>query len=57
VHVRAVGSGDAALVEAMLAGVSLSVAAIAAQRAEPRHDPGPILVALMRAGAIVDVKE
>ncbi len=57
VPVRAVGIGDAALVETMLAGAPLFVAAAEAQGAEPRHDPGPMLVALMRAGAIVDARE
>lgn len=57
VPVRALGPGDAAMVEAMLAGARLSAAAAAAQRAEERHDPTPMLLALMRAGAITDAKD
>jgi hypothetical protein len=57
VPVKSICAGDAALVEAMLAGVPLSVAETAAQKVEPMHDPRPMLVALMRAGAIVDAKE
>jgi len=57
VPVRAVGAGDAAMVEAMLAGTRLSDAAGAAQEAEAGHDPNPLLLALMRAGAITDAQE
>lgn len=57
VPVTSIGAGDAALVETMLAGTPLSVAATTAREAEPRHDPGPMLVALMRAGAVVDARE
>lgn len=57
VPVRALGAGDAALVEALLAGTGLSDAAGAAQKAEAGHDATPLLLALMRAGVITDAKE
>lgn len=56
VPVRAVGTGDGALVEAMLAGARLAEAAAAARGAEEGHDPTPMLLALMRAGAISDAR-
>jgi len=56
VPVRALGAGDAALVEAMLCGAVLARASLRAQGCDPGHDPQPILVALMRAGAIIDAK-
>lgn len=57
VPVCAIGAGDAALVAAMLAGARLSDAAATAQGAEQGHDPAPMLLALMRAGAITDARE
>jgi hypothetical protein len=57
VPVRAVAQGDAALVAALLARETLAEAAHAAQMAEPGHDPQQMLVALMRAGAIVERPE
>lgn len=57
VPVRAVAPGDAALVTALLAGKTLAEAAHAARMAEPGHDPQSMLVALMRAGAIVERPE
>ena len=56
VPVRALGVGDAAFVEATLCGEALAEADRRAQRHEPGHDPHPILVTLMRAGAIIDAK-
>lgn len=56
VQVRAVGPGDAALIAALLAGETLSAAAARGQGAEPGHDPQPILVWLMGAGAIVEAE-
>jgi hypothetical protein len=56
VPVLALGAGDAAFVEAMLRGSVLAEAARWAQGCEPGHDPQPILVTLMRAGAIIDAK-
>jgi hypothetical protein len=56
VQVRALGAGDAALVEALLAGATLAEAALRADAAVPGHDPQPILVDLMRAGAITQPK-
>lgn len=57
VPVRAIGAGDAALIEATLAGSSLLASAAEAQKAQPGHDPSALLVALMRAGAIIDARE
>lgn len=45
--------GDAALVAALLRGEPLARAAGDAQAAEAGHDPAPLLVRLMRAGAFV----
>lgn len=56
VPVLALGTGDAAFVEAMLRGAVLAEAALWALGCEPGHDPQPILVTLMRAGAIIDAK-
>lgn len=53
VPVLAVSLGDAALIEAILAGASLLVAAELAASAETNHNPQPILVRLMQAGVIV----
>jgi len=53
VPVRAILKGDTDLLEALAAGQSLAEAAVCAQRAEPGHDPGPILLYLMQAGAFV----
>ncbi|MCB6178921.1 DNA-binding domain-containing protein [Rhodobacter sp. Har01] len=53
VPVRAIGAGDAALIEALLAGATLTSAASDALRVEPGHGAQPILVHLMRAGAVV----
>lgn len=57
VPVRSIGAGDAALVQAILSGGTLGDAAGAARAAEAGHDPQHLLVALMRAGAIVDARE
>jgi hypothetical protein len=53
VPVVALGPGDAALVGALAAGATLGAAAAAGGAAEPRHDPQPLLLYLMRSGAIV----
>lgn len=57
VPVRAISPGDAALIAALQAGAPLAEAAARAQAAQPGHDPQPLLVALMQAGAIVHAKE
>lgn len=57
VPVRAVGAGDAAMLRAFLDGECLAVAAAKALGSEAGHDPQPMLVSLMRAGAIVDARE
>jgi hypothetical protein len=57
VPVLALGPGDAAMVGALGRGEVLEAAALAAQAAEPGHDPQQLLVALMRAGALTDATE
>ena len=57
VPVRAVTPGDAAMVRAILSGDCLSLAASAGQVSEAGHDPQPLLISLMQAGAIVDARE
>lgn len=57
VPVRPLGSGDAALLRSVLAGEALQTAATRARGVEAGHDPQPLLVSLMRAGAIVDAME
>jgi len=57
VPVQAIGPGDEALVQSIQTGASLAGAALAAQEAEPGHDPQPLLVALMRAGVIINATE
>ncbi|MDR7123503.1 DNA-binding domain-containing protein [Pseudotabrizicola sp. 4114] len=57
VPVHSVGPGDAALLRSVVCGDTLSVAAATARGAEAGHDPHPLLVSLMRAGAIVDARE
>lgn len=54
VPVEAIGSGDAALIEALAAGRSLAAAARAALLVQPDHDAQPRLVDLMGAGAFVE---
>lgn len=57
VPVRAIGQGDATLLQSLLSGDTLSVAAANAHSVEATYDPQPLLVSLMRAGAIVDARE
>ncbi len=57
VPVMAIGAADAALIEALQDGQSLMDAAGLAAFAEAGHDPQPILVRLMQAGAITLPKE
>lgn len=57
VPVRALSAGDAAMLRAILSGECLSPSASAGQAAEAGHDPQPLLISLMRAGAIADAKE
>jgi len=57
VPVRALGAGDGALLAAILQGQRLGDAALTAQDTEPGHDPQPLLIALMQAGAIIDAQE
>lgn len=53
VPVAAISPGDATLLEAVQAGFSLLHAAVQATSAEPDHNPQPLLVTLMQAGAFV----
>lgn len=53
VRVLRLSPGDAALIEALAAGLSLLGAAEAATSAEPDHDPTSLLGALASCGAIV----
>jgi hypothetical protein len=52
VPVAAIGAGDAAMIGALQEGQTLLTAAALGAFAEPSHDPQPILVRLMQAGAI-----
>lgn len=53
VPVHGLGPGDAAFLAAALAGEPLLSCAAAAARAEPGHDPMPLLALLARAGSLV----
>lgn len=53
VPVHAVGPGDATFLEAMRDGAALPGCAARAARAEPGHDPAPLLVLLAQAGALI----
>lgn len=57
VPVVALSAADAALIEALLAGETLATAAQGALSLEAHHNPQPLLVALMRTGAIVTPQE
>ncbi|MGC9419826.1 MAG: DNA-binding domain-containing protein [Rhodovulum sp.] len=57
VPVAAIGAGDAALIEELLAGAPLATAATCAACVDPAHDPKPILVRLMQAGVLVEPRE
>lgn len=57
VPVRAVAPADAAFLRALLSGEPLGAAAGRAQKMTGEYDPQPLLVSLMRAGAIVDARE
>lgn len=52
VPVTAIGPGDAALITALQSGATLTDAAVLAADADPHHAPQPILLHLMRVGAI-----
>lgn len=52
VPVTLLAPGDAALITALQQGLTLLQAAQAAAEAQPQHDPQPILIRLMQAGAI-----
>lgn len=53
VPVTAISPGDAALITALQSGATLTDAAMLAAQTQPNHAPQPILLQLMRAGAIV----
>ncbi|MEI4263910.1 HvfC/BufC N-terminal domain-containing protein [Roseovarius sp. D0-M9] len=57
VPVMAIGAGDAALIDALQDGQTLLIGAELAAFAEAGHDPQPIMVRLMQAGAITLPKE
>lgn len=57
VPVKALSPADAALIEALLAGETLAMAAQRALSFEAAHTPQPLLVTLMRTGAIVTPQE
>ena len=57
VPVHALSPGDATFLDALLAGHPLGPAAEAALAAQPDHDPQPLLVLLMRSGAITNATE
>lgn len=57
VPVAVIGAGDAALVEALRAGRLLGAAAMDARRTDPDHDPQPLLLRLMAAGAITEPED
>ncbi|MBL4916937.1 DNA-binding domain-containing protein [Szabonella alba] len=57
VPVRALDVGEAALIGALLEGATLAGAAEQAQAALSDHNPQPLLVALLRAGAITHAEE
>lgn len=57
VPVHAITTGDAVMIEQIRLGSPLTTAAEAAQRAEPHHDPQPLILRLMHSGAIIDPKE
>jgi hypothetical protein len=54
VPVQAIGPGDAAMIEEIGRGTPLTVAAEAAQWAEPGHDPGAALLRLIGSGALCE---
>ena len=53
VPVHAVGVGDRAFLETMRSGAALLACAAAGARAEPGHDPDPLLGLLAQAGAFI----
>jgi hypothetical protein len=56
VPVIGIGQGDAVMIETLIAGSTLLAAADAARTADPAHDPQPMLVRLVAAGAILTPK-
>lgn len=56
VPVFAIGEGDAAMIEHIRLGASLTAAAELAQWAQADHDPQPLIVRLTQTGAILDSK-
>lgn len=57
VPVVAISAGDAEMVAALRSGATLSAAAEAALRADPAHDPQPILIRLVTAGLFLSPEE
>lgn len=57
VPVFSIGAGDAAMLEQIIGGASLTAAAELASWAEPEFDPQPLILRLMQTGAILKPKE
>jgi hypothetical protein len=57
VPVFSISPGDAAMIEQIMGGASLTVAAQLAIWTEPGFDPQPLILRLMQAGAILTPKE
>lgn len=57
VPVHAISEGDAVMVDHIRMGASLSAAAELAQWAEPDHDPQPLILRLIQAGAVLGPME
>lgn len=57
VPVHAISEGDAVMIDHIRMGASLTAAAELAQWAEPDHDPQPLILRLIQAGAVLDPME
>lgn len=56
VPVQAIGAGDATFVRGLQEGATLLACAAASVRAEPAHNPGPLIDRLAQAGAFITSK-
>jgi hypothetical protein len=57
VPVQPISAADAAMIDLIRSGSTLMTAALHAQSGAPGHDPQPLILHLMQAGAILDPKE
>lgn len=57
VPVQAISEGDAVMLDHIRLGASLTTAAELALWSDPDHNPQPLILCLMQAGAILDPKE